>query len=250
MGNYQALHTKTKGSSRSTRPSATSRSRCSGRYPLDPTLGSALVRSAGSISALSNLSPTLPGVGAWRCSQEDARVLGRGSPDSRQARPHRMLHRRNLRGGEKGGSCVGKTKRGKGTKLMAMADRSGIPLAVYATSASPHEVTLVYHTLKERFLRQKPLRLIGDRAYDSDPLDQSLAKEGIELIAPHKFCRVKPQTQDGRPLRRYRRRWKIERLFAWLHSFRRIHTRHDYYAENYLGFVHLGCILILLRSRF
>jgi transposase len=133
---------------------------------------------------------------------------------------------------------------------MAMADRSGIPLAIYATSASPHEVTLVHHTLKERFLRQKHLRLVGDRAYDSDPIDQSLAHEGIELIAPHKFCRVKAQTQDGRSLRRYRRRWKIERLFAWLHSFRRIHTRHEYYTENYLGFVHLGCMLILLKSHF
>jgi transposase len=52
---------------------------------------------------------------------------------------------------------------------------------------------------------------------------------------------------DGRVLRRYKRRWKVERLFAWLLRFRRVSTRFDYKAENYLGFVHLACLVILLR---
>jgi transposase len=142
---------------------------------------------------------------------------------------------------------VGKTKRGKGTKLMAVADRSGLPLAVYTTSASPHEVTLVANTLAENFTNEPPRRLIGDKAYDSDPLDESLAEVGIEMIAPHKRNRKKAVTQDGRPLRRYRRRWKIERLFAWLQNFRRLVVRYEYHRENFLGFVHLGCIVILLR---
>ena len=67
------------------------------------------------------------------------------------------------------------------------------------------------------------------------------------MIAPHRAKRKAPKTQDGRPLRRYKRRWKVERLFAWLQSFRRVLVRHDYYPENYLGFVHLGCVVILLR---
>ena len=63
-------------------------------------------------------------------------------------------------------------------------------------------------------------RLIGDKAYDSDRLDRELAEHyGIEMIAPHRGERQTP-TQDGRPLRRYRRRWRVERLFAWLHRFR------------------------------
>jgi transposase len=45
---------------------------------------------------------------------------------------------------------------------------------------------------------------------------------GIEMIAPHRSMRTRTLTQDGRPLRRYRRRWKVERLFAWLHNYRRI----------------------------
>jgi transposase len=131
---------------------------------------------------------------------------------------------------------------------MGLADFNGLPLAADTASASPHEVTLVRDTLSARFTRQRPRRLIGDKAYDSDPLAAALEAEGLELIAPHKSTRVKAPTQDGRALRRYRRRWKIERLNAWLHNFRRIATRFDYHAEIYLGFVHLGCIKILLRS--
>jgi transposase len=131
---------------------------------------------------------------------------------------------------------------------MAIADRSGLPIAAWVTSASPHEVTLVEKTLDACFLRRSPCRLVGDRAYDSDPLDARLWKERrIELIAPHKSVRKRPRTQDGRALRRYRRRWKIERLFAWLQNFRRVHTRYERHVENFLGFVLLGCARILLR---
>ena len=161
-----------------------------------------------------------------------------------------MLHRRYLRECQKGGAGVGKTKRGKGSKLMAVADRFGLPVAVSVGSASPHEVTLVEATLDERFIVDLPERLIGDRAYDSDPLDERMAEMGIEMIAPHKRNRRKPKTQDGRPLRRYRRRWLVKRLFVWLQNFRRLITRHEYRMENYLGFVHLACILILMRQCF
>jgi transposase len=93
----------------------------------------------------------------------------------------------------------------------------------------------------------RPEHLIGDKAYDSDPLDARLAAQGIELMAPHRANRTKTKTQDGRLLRRYTRRWKVERLFAWLQNFRRVLVRHEYHAENYLEFVHLGCMVILLR---
>lgn len=90
--------------------------------------------------------------------------------------------------------------------------------------------------------------MIGDRAYDSDPLDTRLEQRyGIELIAPHKSNRRR-KTQDGRKLRRYCRRWKIERLFAWLHNFRRLVTRWEFYEANFLGLLQLGCILILMRN--
>jgi transposase len=142
---------------------------------------------------------------------------------------------------------VGKTKRGKGTKIMGIADGHGLPLALRTESASPAEVKLVTATLEERFVGDVPERLIGDKAYDSDRLDQELMQQyGVEMIAPNKQNRVVP-TQDGRPLRRYVRRYKIERLFSWLFNFRRLVVRYEYHADNFQGLVHLAAAVILLR---
>lgn len=133
---------------------------------------------------------------------------------------------------------------------MAVADGFGLPVAVHTESAAPHEVRLVEQTLCARFTDERPERLIGDKAYDSDLLDEKLAEFETELIAPHKANRKRAKTQDGRKLRRYKRRWKIERLFAWLQNFRRVLVRFDYHDANYLGFVRLACIVILLRNYF
>jgi transposase len=132
---------------------------------------------------------------------------------------------------------------------MAVADAHGIPIAVHARSASLAEVTLVHETLQQSLLADSPERLIADRAYDSDGLARELAAKGIELIAPHRSNRVNT-SQDGRKLRRYRRRWKIERLFAWLKNFRRIANRWDNRLDCYRSFVELGCIALLLRRSF
>jgi transposase len=153
----------------------------------------------------------------------------------------------DLRERQKGGFAVGPTRRGKGTKIVAIAAGNSLPLAVSVASASPAECQLVEELLAGSFLDELPERLIGDKAYDSDPLDQRLAAEyGIELIAPNRRGR-KRKTQDGRKLRRYRKRWKVERLFAWMHNFRRLVTRWEYHIENFLGFVHLACIHMMLR---
>ena len=131
---------------------------------------------------------------------------------------------------------------------MAVADGTGLPLAIYTDSASPHEVRLVGKTIEHRLITEKPEKLIGDKAYDSDPLDEELAELGIEMIAPHKRNRKKLKTQDGRKLRRYKRRWKVERFFAWIQNYRRIVVRYEYHLDNFLGFIHLACIMILLKS--
>jgi transposase len=130
---------------------------------------------------------------------------------------------------------------------MAIADASGLPLSVWTTEASTHEVKLVEQTIEHRFIKEKPKRIIGDLAYDSDPLDKSLIKKKIKLIAPHKSNRKKIKTQDGRELRRYCKRWKIERLFAWIQNYRRCVVRYEYRPENYLAFVQLACILIMTK---
>ena len=176
----------------------------------------------------------------------DSAAVGRASLDERQAEVGRSLCRCHVCSGEKGGLAVGPTRRGKGTKILAIAADNSLPLAVSVQSASPHESQLVEEVLAGSFLDELPARLIGDRAYDSDTLDQRLKEEyDIELIAPHRGQR-RVRTQDGRKLRRYSRRWRVERLFAWLHWFRRLVTRYEYHIENFLGMVRLACIKLLL----
>src|SRR6266852_8366345 len=171
--------------SRWARATVAGHSRGAERSLLGSTHGCSLARFAVSLSVLSDLSSALPTLAAQRVVDSPAAKIGRGLTRPREARSERILHRRQLQRGEKRGSGVGPTKRGKGSKIMAIADRHGLPVAVHVVSASPNEATLVESTLQRRFLRQTPERLIGDKAYDSDPLDQRVRKQfRVELISP------------------------------------------------------------------
>lgn len=101
-------------------------------------------------------------------------------------------------------------------------------------------ITLVEKTLKVSFGKNKPERLIGDRAYDSGPLDTRLELEGIKMTTPYR--------REYKELKTWDRRWKVERLFARLGNFQRLMVRYERRPENYLSFVQLGWALILLRS--
>jgi len=145
------------------------------------------------------------------------------------------------------GDGSGPTRRGKGVKILAIVDRHGLPLSVSTHAAHHHEVTLVQLRCDFYMLAAKPEHLIGDRAYDSDGLADDLRQAGVNLIAPHRSThKLKPQ--DGRHLRRYQRRWLVERVFAWLQWKRRLLIRGEYYATTFLSFVQLASITILLKQ--
>ena len=120
-------------------------------------------------------------------------------------------------------------------------------LSVSTHAANHHEVRSVQLCFDFYMIEAKPETLIGDRAYDSDPLDDELHKDGIEMVAPHRSNRRKCATQDGRRLRRYARRWLVERFFAWIQWQRRILVRWEFYPKNFLGFVQLACLVILFK---
>ena len=122
----------------------------------------------------------------------------------------------------------------------------GLPQEI-THGANHHEVTLVQLSFDFYMLEAKPKHLIGDRAYDSDGLDDDLKQDGVNMIAPHRSTR-KLKTQDGRHLRRYQRRWLVERFFAWLQWKRRLLVRWEYYATNFLGFIQLASITMLLKQ--
>jgi len=91
-------------------------------------------------------------------------------------------------------------------------------------------------------------RLIYDKAADSDELRERLKKRGIELIAPHRSNRRKKKTQDGRPLRRYKRRWKMERTISWIGNYRKLVVRYDRHIHIYQAFFNIACMLVTLNK--
>jgi transposase len=137
---------------------------------------------------------------------------------------------------------------------MVVVDGKGIPLACQLGSAQPSEVTLLEPTLDHIDLgpnkrTPKPKRLICDKGYDSDPLRQRLhSQRGIDLIVPYRRYRQERRYHDARKLRRYKRRWKIERTFAWIGNFRRLVVRYERNLKIYQAFFHLACLIITLRQ--
>jgi len=133
---------------------------------------------------------------------------------------------------------------------MALADSNGLPLAICMADGSRHDVVLVDETLDNALVTELPTKMIADKAFDSAKLQAKLNEErNIELIAPKRGGqRPSKRRQDGRALRRYKRRWRVEGLFAWLKQFRRVSTRWERKADNFLAFVYLGCLVILLRA--
>jgi transposase len=229
---------------------------CAGRDSLDSAERGSLAGPAGEIPASFDvLAATARLGGAGRLVEYLANVSERVKR-APAIEMERIVSGRQFRSGEKRGCGVGKTKRGKGTKWMVVVDGRGLPLGNYLHSASPAEVKLAETTLATIRVarshhagrpRQKPMRVIADKAYDSDPLRKRLRQRGIELICPHKRNRVRPATQDGRVLRRYQRRWIVERTNAWLGNFRRLVVRYDRSLTIYGAFFHIACLMIVLR---
>lgn len=125
-----------------------------------------------------------------------------------------------------GGDGIGATKAGKGVIIMLLVDARGFPMVVETTPASPYERKLAQRLFDFILTDEQPERVIGDKAYDSDALDEELAERGIEMIAPHrKNRRPENVTQDGRPLCQYVRRWNVERTISWNQNFRRLCIR-------------------------
>src|SRR6202171_1193488 len=228
---------------------------CAGRDSLDSAERGPLAGLAGGISASFDLLAVAGLGGAGHLAESLARVSER-MERTPAVEVERIVPGRELCSREKRGCGVGKTKRGKGTKWMVVVDGRGLPLGEYLPSASPAEVRLAETTLAAIRVgrrhhpgrpRQKPVRVITDKAYDSDPLRKRLRQRGIELICPHKRNRVRPATQDGRALRRYKRRWIVERTNAWLGNFRRLVVRYDRSLTIYRAFFHIACFMIVLR---
>lgn len=130
---------------------------------------------------------------------------------------------------------------------MLMVDGEGLPLSAFTLSANEAEVNAIETLVDVRVCKRKPKRALYDKAADADWVRERLAARGIELITPHRRNRTKPPLQDGRSLRRFKRRYKVERTISWLFNNRRLITRWEFYPELFEGFVHLACLYTIVR---
>ena len=227
-----------------------------GRDSVDSSERGSLARPAGEIPASFDLLAATARLGGTGHLVEYLAGVSERVERAPAIEVERIVSGREFRSRQKRGGGVGKTKRGKGTKWMVVVDGAGIPLGDHLHSASPAEVRLAETALASIRVgrshhagrpRQKPVRVIADKAYDSDPLRKRLRQRGIELICPHKRNRVRLATQDGRALRRYRKRWIVERTIGWLGNFRRLVVRYDRSLMIYGAFFHIACFMIVLR---
>ena len=136
---------------------------------------------------------------------------------------------------------------GKGMKLAVVVERAGVPIGIVTAPANVSEARLEAPVLASvPVFVPWDVPALADRAYDSDPLRDELADDGYRLLAPHRRNRTKPSRNDGRRMRRYRRRFVVERTFGWLHSYRRIMVRHEWFSHLHIGFVYIASALIAL----
>jgi transposase len=228
-----------------------------GRHFVDFAYRGSLARFAGAVSGAFDVLAKAAGLGRARHMADDLAHLSGRAQWALTDITGASLSWTAVSLREKRGSGVGKSQRGKGTKSMVVVDGQGLPLRNHLQSASPAEVKLVVATLaairvgrrhRAGLPRQKPVRFIADRGYDSNPsLRNQLAARGIEETAPHRKNLRKPPTQNGRAVRRYKHRWTVERAFAWLGNFRRLIVRQDRSLILCQAFFHIACLMVVLR---
>lgn len=150
------------------------------------------------------------------------------------------------RGG--GDELVGLTRHGKGSKIQAMVNEDSMPLMFQLTSANPNESTITESLIEDA--DELPAIVVADKAYDYDFLRDAFDEFDSKLVSPHRAGRAKPPRDQENIGRLYKRRWAVERLFAWLAAWRRLATRWERQAESYWQWLCLGISLIYIRRRF
>ena len=147
---------------------------------------------------------------------------------------------------QKRGAEIGLTKRGKGTKIMLMVDAVGTPLSAFTYGANVAEVNAIETRVDLSVTGRVPNRLLYDKAADADWLRDHLDDRSVELICTP-LQSQQAQRQDGRALRRYWKRFVVERTISWLHNLRRLIVRWEYNNHLFEGFLKLACLFTILK---
>ena len=130
--------------------------------------------------------------------------------------------------GEKN-QAIGISRGGRSTKIHAIVDSKGRPLNFTVTGGQVHDSQVVGDILDTP---RPPLAITADKAYDSEKVRQQIKDEGALPVIPSR-CNAAKKAYC--PKRFYRRRHKIENYFCRIKDWRRIATRYDKLARNFLA---------------
>ena len=132
---------------------------------------------------------------------------------------------------------MGRSRGGRNTKIHALADAKGRLIAILLTGGEAHDCPVAGRLMRRECNRPN----LGDKAYDSAELREELDEQGTTSVIPNRSNRKQPFTFSKRL---YKLRWRIEAAFNRLKDFRRIATRYDRLARNYLASVCLAAALV------
>ncbi|MGC8400672.1 IS5 family transposase [Enterobacter mori] len=151
---------------------------------------------------------------------------------------------------------LGRSRGGFGTKIHLATDAGGLPLNIVLSPGQAHESQFALRLLdgigvqrQSGSMKRRGHAVLADKAYSGHALRNELKRKGIKVVIPRKSNEKK--ASDGRSqLDRdaYRNRNVVERCFGRLKEYRRIATRYDKTARNYLSMVKLGCIRIFYKK--
>jgi transposase len=164
------------------------------------------------------------------------RAIRADADDRLNPRQGAPLGKRGKRGEQN--QAVGRSRGGRNTKIHALSDAKGRLIALLLTGGEAHDCPVAERLIKRA---KPPKRMLGDKAYDSAELRGALAQRGAKPVIPNRSNRNQPFPFSKRL---YKLRWRTEAAFNRLKDFRRIATRYDKLARNYLASVCLVAALV------
>lgn len=148
--------------------------------------------------------------------------------------------------------ALGYSKGGFSTKIHLRCEGNGKPVTFLLTVGQRHESVLLERLMEQGTVRRagrgrprlRPERVAGDKGYTGRRIRSYLQRRGIGAVIPRQLSESRQGTRFDQEA--YRERNRIERAFNRLKQFRRIATRYEKRAENYLAMLTLAAIMIWL----
>jgi len=134
--------------------------------------------------------------------------------------------------------AIGRSRGGRTSKIHALADNCGRPAAFALTPGNIADISMALPLMTDV---EPPQRLLADKAYNADRFRNWLIRQNIKPVIPSTASRRTPYPLDRTA---YKRRNVIERLFCKLKNWRRIATRYDRHAQNYLSAIALVAVIV------